>query len=213
MVRVMKRLFLMTIAVLALVGVPAAQAEGGVTLLLQGCHEADVFDVDLSADGRTYEIESKAALEVGSGICWHPEGMVTRLTCEAPAISGFELNGGKGDDLLTLGRRVAVPATLRGGSGKDKLQGGNGADKLIGGGGVDSLAGGGGADLIEGGNGNDSLYGRSGDDKLCGGVGDDRLWGGTGNDKLLGEAGDDVLIGGPGSDVLSGGPGINATQQ
>ena len=83
MVRVMKRLLLMTIVALMLFGAPASHAEGGVTLLLQGGPEPDLFSVELSADGRTYEIESNAALEVGAGICWHPEGTASRLTCEA----------------------------------------------------------------------------------------------------------------------------------
>jgi Ca2+-binding RTX toxin-like protein len=204
MVRVMKRLLLMTIVVVALLGAPATQADGGVALVLQGGPESDFFSVELSADGRTYEIESNAALDVGAGVCWHPEAIASLLTCEAAPISGFELNGGKGTDTLTIGRRVAVAATLRGGSGDDVLTGGTAADKLIGGGGGDILAGGGGSDLISGSDGDDTLYGRSGNDKMLGGQGDDKLWGGSGND---------TLIGGPGNDLLNPGTGTNVVKQ
>jgi hypothetical protein len=198
----MKRFLLMAIVVAALVAVPLAHAEGGVTLLLQGGPDPDFFKVELSADGRTYEIESNAALEVGAGICWHPEGSVVKLTCEAPPISGFELVGAKGADTLTVGRRVDVPATLRGGPGDDVLTGGSGADMLTGDGGDDVLAGGGGSDVIFGSAGNDRLFGRSGNDRLFGGAGNDKLWGGSGNDTLLGGPGVDLLNPGSGSDVV-----------
>jgi len=203
-VRAMKRLFLITTVVLALGGAPAAHAEGGVTLRLQGGSGPDLFGVELSADGRSYEIESNAALDVGAGICWHPEGVASRLTCEAPRISGFELNGASGADTLTIGHRVAVPGTLRGGSDDDVLSGGNAADKLSGGSGDDVLDGRGGSDVIAGGPGSDQLHGRFGNDRLFGGSGNDQLWGGSGNDSL---------VGGPGRDLLSPGPGVDVVQQ
>lgn len=202
MVRAMKRFLLMVLVVTALACAPAAAAEAGVTLLLQGDSGADIFKVELSSDGRVYEIESDEALEVGAGICWHPEGRTTSLHCEATAISGFEFNGGNGDDTLTIGHRVVIPATLRGGPGRDTLAGGGAADKLMGGSGDDSLSGGGGPDTVYGGAGDDLEYGKFGDDNLLGGPGNDRLWGGAGNDTLRGGAGTDVLNGGPGTNRL-----------
>ena len=203
MVRGMKRLLLMTIVVAALLAAPTASAEGTVTLVLQGGSGIDYFDVELSSDGRTYEIESNASLEVGAGICWHPEGAMAKLSCEAPRISGFELNGAGGSDTLTVGRRVAVPATLRGGPGDDTVSGGNAADRLMGGGGSDVINGGGGPDIVFGGTGNDIVFGKAGNDVLSGGFG---------NDKLLGGSGDDTLIGGPGTDICNGGPGNNVVE-
>jgi Ca2+-binding RTX toxin-like protein len=198
----MRRFLLTMIAALGLLVVPPAAAEEGVTLLLQGGPNADSYGVALSADGRTYEIASNSALEVGAGICWHPEGTTSKLTCEATAISGFEFNGGLGNDTVLISRRVTVPTTLRGGPGGDVLTGGNAADKLIGGPGVDFLDGTGGDDLIYGGSGKDTEYGRFGRDTMFGGRGGDTMHGGPGNDVLRGGPGRDLLIGDSGHDSL-----------
>ena len=106
------------------------------------------------------------------------------LVCEASAIAGFEINTGAGDDVVTLGRTVPVPATIRGGEGNDVLTGGAGADKLIGGPGDDELVGRGG---------NDWLIGGSGDDVLNGGAGDDHLSGGPGHNTLIGGSGKNLV--------------------
>jgi len=199
----MKRLLLITMLVAGtLVAAPAANADNPVTLVLLGGPDSDTYGIELSSDGRSYEIESSAALEVGAGICWHPEGVASKLSCEAPAISGFEFNGGNGDDSFLIGRRVLVPATLRGGPGDDELSGGGGADRLMGGSGSDTLDGGPGSDLFAGGSGNDFEYGRFGNDTLVGGSGNDKLYGGMGNDTLRGGPGADLLIGGPGENDL-----------
>jgi hypothetical protein len=200
----MKRILLMALTAVVLAAVPGAQADGAVTLLLQGGPQADSFSVDLSLDGRSYEIESKAPLEVGSTMCTHPEGVATKLSCEAPAISGFELVGANGDDTLSIDRKVLVGSTLRGGPGDDVINGGNGDDRLTGDAGDDVLAGGGGNDVLSGAAGKDTLYGRSGNDTLLGGPAGDRLWGGSG---------DDALSGGSGHDMLNGGPGLNVSVQ
>ena len=62
-----------------------------------------------------------------------PKKRAEELLCEALPIAGFEINTGAGNDVVTLGRTVPVPATIRGGEGDDVLTGGAGADKLIGG--------------------------------------------------------------------------------
>lgn len=206
MVRGMKRLLQMAIAATVLLAAPVAHAEKSqpaIVMFLQGSPEADDFSVQLSADGRSYEIESARALEVGSGICWHPQGEVTRLSCEARQISGFEVEGGEADDTITFGAKVPVPTTLRGGPGNDVITAGAGADRILGGPGDDSLSGGSGPDAIYGGAGKDQLYGKFGNDLLKGGPGNDRLYGGAGND---------TLIGGPGVDVLRGEGGTNTFQ-
>jgi Ca2+-binding RTX toxin-like protein len=55
----------------------------------------------------------------------------------------------------SAGRDTAMPDTLAGGSGADRLDGDGNANILIGNGGNDTLAGAAGADRLEGGAGND----------------------------------------------------------
>jgi Ca2+-binding RTX toxin-like protein len=173
--------------VLALPGAASAKterAEKSVNVVLAGDNDANTIAVGVSADGRSYTIESSSPLEVGGNICTHPEGRENQLLCEAAPIAGFEVNGNGGDDTITLSATVPVPATLRGGPGEDRLSGGAGADKLV------------------GGPGNDTLVGRGGDDSLFGGAGEDNLSGGPGADHLYGGAGTDLLNGGPGVNEL-----------
>jgi Ca2+-binding RTX toxin-like protein len=154
-------------------------------MVLAGSPGDDRITIELSADGRSYEIESATPLEAGSSVCSHPDKRPEALLCEATPIAGFEINTGAGDDTVTLGHTVPVPATIRGGEGDDTLTGGAANDKLI------------------GGPGNDELNGRAGNDLLIGGAG---------NDTLIGGAGDDILRGGPGVNIDVGGPGKNIVE-
>lgn len=163
----------------------AKATEKSINVVLAGDALGNSILIGVSADGRTYTIESASPLEVGGEICWHPEADEDKLLCEAAPIAGFEINGNGGDDTIVLAATVPVPATLRGGPGNDKLIGGAGDDKLIGGPGDDILGGRGG---------NDSLYGGPGDDKLYGGAGDDKLFGGPGTDLLVGGSGVNELV-------------------
>jgi Ca2+-binding RTX toxin-like protein len=183
----MKKAILTVLTALAALSATAAHAENGpVTLLLAGGPEDNSIRISLSLDGRDYVIQSRVVLEAGGDLCSHPEGRPTELLCEAPAIAGFEVNVGGGNDKVALTSDIPIPATLRGGPGDDKLIGGGVSDKLVGGGG------------------NDFLSGRRGDDWLLGGPGNDHLLGGPGNDQLWG---------GPGVDFLNGGPGHNRELQ
>lgn len=173
---------LLAVALMACGASSARASERSLSLLLAGDNEANSIHVALSPDLHSYLIESSSPLEVGGTVCTHPEANPDLLLCEAAAIAGFEVNAGGGDDSVVVSREVALPVTLRGGPGNDKLIGGGGSDKLI------------------GGAGNDVLVGRAGDDWLFGGEGDDRLVGGSGND---------LLRGGPGVNVLLGGTGVN----
>jgi Ca2+-binding RTX toxin-like protein len=158
--------------------------EKSINLVLAGSPGDDRVTIELSADGRSYEIDSATPLEVASQVCSHPEKLQEDLVCEAAPIAGFEVNTGAGDDSVVIGRLVPVPATIRGGEGDDVLVGGAAADKLI------------------GGPGNDELNGRGGNDVLIGGSGDDTLIGGPGNDILQGGTGHNTLVGGPGKNVI-----------
>lgn len=181
----MKKLLLISLALLALL-VPnsALAAPKMYTVLLAGGGEANVIKIWLSADGRQYVIDSVVQLEVGGTVCAHPEANPNELLCDAPAIAGFEVNAGGGDDSVSVAKDVIVPVTLRGGAGDDVLVGGGGPDKLV------------------GGNGNDRLVGWRGDDLLYGGPGEDLLIGGPGADLLYGGFGQDTLAAGPGKNVV-----------
>ncbi len=185
----MKKLILTTLAILA-AQVPAP-ALGGVqpltyTVLLAGGEEPNTIHIWLTPDGRDYVIDSAVPLEVGGDVCANPPGNPNELICAAPAIAGFEVNAGGGEDSVTVADAIAIPVTMRGGAGNDTLIGGSGPDKLLGG---------------------------AGEDRLVGGRGDDVLYGGSGDDVLIGGPGNDVLHGGPGEDVLRAGSGENDVRQ
>lgn len=185
----MKKAILILLAALAaLAPLPAAGSPPpqAYNVLLAGGEEANMIHIWLSADGRQYVIDSLVPLEVGGTVCVNPEGRSTELLCEAPAIAGFEVNSDGGDDEVTVAPQVAIPVTMRGGSGDDVLLGGSGPDKLVGG---------------------------VGADRLVGGPGPDLLYGGPGDDVLLGGPAADTLRGGPGNDTLRGGPGTDSESQ
>src|ERR1700729_4212450 len=83
--------------------------EKSINLVLAGSPGDDRITIELSADGRSYEIESATPLEAGSSVCSHPDKRPEALLCEATPIAGFEINTGAGDDTVTLGHTVPVP--------------------------------------------------------------------------------------------------------
>ncbi len=122
-------------------------------------------------------------------------------------VTGILVNGGNGNDHISIENTLTIPSTLMGGNGKDKLNGGAGNDVLDGDNGKDALSGGGGDDSISGGRGNDNLDGGDGNDTLSGGKGNDNLMGDAGTDTLAGGIGDDSLEGGDGNDLVEGDSG------
>jgi Ca2+-binding RTX toxin-like protein len=106
-----------------------------------------------------------------------------RTTYNFADVDAVTINGLGGDDKISLGNRLDVPALIDGGGSDDRITGGR-AD-----------------DVITGGDGNDRISGGAGDDQLFGGAGSDRLLGGDGDDDLSGGAGPDVLAGGAGFDT------------
>ena len=184
----MKKLFLFAALLLAAQFSVASPAHGMGTynVVLAGGVEANTISIQLSADGRSYLIDSIVPLEVGGSVCANPPGVSNELVCQASAVGSFEVNSGAGDDTVAVSRTVPIPITLRGGPGNDMLSGGGGPDKLIGG---------------------------DGDDRLVGRGGNDALYGGEGNDTLIGCSGDDILRGDGGADVLLGGSGVNDERQ
>lgn len=145
--------------------------------------------------------------------------------------SGHVVDGGSGDDLVTIRR---MRGEVNGGAGFDSLQidGVNinlspvvlldlrsGAlstpgningiqsttirnfEQVTG----DAVA----ADHIQGRAVSERLIGRGGNDRLSGNGGDDELFGGDGADSLEGGTGDDLIHGGGGNDTLVGGAGTD----
>ncbi|MEZ6090019.1 MAG: dockerin type I domain-containing protein [Pirellulaceae bacterium] len=75
----------------------------------------------------------------------------------AEEVSRIVIHGLDGDDFID--NRTAIPATIHGGDGRDRLIGGGGPDVLHGDGGDDRLSGRGGDDVLRGGDGDDHLRG------------------------------------------------------
>ena len=112
----------------------------------------------------------------------------------------------------------AMPATVDGGAGDDRIFTGGGRDNINAGDGNDYVNTGAENDYISGGSGDDSIYAGDGADTLTSGAGRNRLYGGNGNDRLngsngrdflYGEADSDRIYGGGGNDYLDGGGGTD----
>jgi hypothetical protein len=121
----------------------------------------------------------------------------TYIVCSDSA--SFLLQGGGGVDTLSISDEAelnAIPATLNGAGGNDKLQDFSPANRTL-----------------DGGDGNDVMFGSDGDDTLRGGPGNDEVDGEGGRDNVAGGDGDDKLYGdhfkAPAADVIDGGPGYD----
>ena len=159
-------------------------------------------------------------LLTGSGTHSFLSGGAGNDTISGDSEFGDQMDGGAGNDLLTLGDgrlmgdvRVSHSHAL-GGSGEDTItgglagdaaQGGAGNDRVLGGAGDDALDGNAGDDTLNGGTQNDSLGGNAGRDQLLGDLGDDYLDGGAAADSLRGDNGRDTILGGDGNDTALGG--------
>lgn len=110
-------------------------------------------------------------------------------------VSTLVIDGGNGNDNITVDDAVLVAVQADGGNGQDSIDGGGGNDSLSGGNGKDLLAGAAGDDLLDGGNGADNLDG---------GTGADLVNGGNGPDTLTDPDGDQGLDGGHAPDFING---------
>lgn len=148
-------------------------------------------DVDVGTDPGTGEL----IVSVNGTVHRFGAGEVTRL----------QIQTWGGDDVILFAGDLALPATIDGGAGNDRIFGGAGNDRIQAGEGNDHVDGGAGDDYVDGSFGDDVLIGGDGHDTLYGGEGSDALYGNAGDDYLDGYLGYDVLVGGDGSDILSGG--------
>ncbi len=98
-------------------------------------------------------------------------------TTLAADVQKIVINGLAGNDQLAIAigpdHGVALPATLNGGDGNDRLLGGDKDDQLNGGAGKDFLQGGNGKDVLNAGDGDDVLIGGRGPDVFNGSAGID----------------------------------------
>ncbi|HEX8916005.1 MAG TPA: C2 family cysteine protease [Humisphaera sp.] len=85
------------------------------------------------------------------------------------AYKSLLIDGGAGNDIITLDPSVTLPAVLKGGTGNDSLNGGSGNDQLFGGPGTNTLFGAGGDDILV-------SVGGATNDRLTGGTGRDNFW-------------------------------------
>ncbi|MCY2953204.1 MAG: S8 family serine peptidase [Planctomycetota bacterium] len=114
---------------------------------------------------------------------------------------GIYVDGRAGHDRITVesvGKRIAIPCTLKGGPGNDTLSGAFGDDLID---------GGAGNDLVTGADGNDTLIGGPGNDRLLAGLGDDKIFPGRGHNQVstdpTGKVGNDSVISGGGDDRVN----------
>jgi Ca2+-binding RTX toxin-like protein len=160
---------------------------------VEGTRKADVISVDLNAGTGQVDVVINGAT-AGS---FDP----------AQISAGIRIDGGKGNDAITVGPSIALPVEVRGGKGNDTVTGGSGDDLIDGGAGRDRCDGAAGDDSVLGGSGNDSLAGGTGRDNLDGGNGNDDCDGGDDSDSVSGGNGRDRLAGAPGDDRIRGGNG------
>jgi hypothetical protein len=133
-------------------GVKAVSTPVGSELIVTGTHLNDAITITQETNG----------LLISSSSGWS--------TLWTKKIVELQVNGGDGNDKITVNSNVKVSVALYGGAGNDTLTGGSGSDTLYGGSGADSLSGGAG---------NDVLVGLGSGSSLTGGVGLDSFWTGS----------------------------------
>jgi hypothetical protein len=122
--------------------------EGDVVRIASAPGEANVLTVSPGlTDASMIVTDSGAALTAGPGCTPGSDG---RVTCSPPVgggrVASIDVDVGDLDDSVSV--TAAVPATILGGEGDDRITGGDGDDTLV---------GAGGADFVDGGRGDDSI--------------------------------------------------------
>jgi Ca2+-binding RTX toxin-like protein len=168
------------IAVAALVGALAAAADARAhSILRYSGSDLTYFAEDATSanrltirpSGRDLELRdptSDGGIDPGpcrpGDISDDANAWILQAFCPRADVARIRLDLGEREDAATLS--VAVPATVAGGDGADRLTTGAPGDELDGDGGNDRLAGGAGRDVLDGGPGADRLDGGADDDEL-----------------------------------------------
>lgn len=140
--------------------------------------DGDAIAVDLDEDiqntlsatrahGKYVLTNTGAPLTAGAGCSQRGSAEVA---CDVSGVQSMSVSAGNLGDEIVFANRVAVPVSITGGAGDDRLTGGSGADLLIGGGGNDDLDGAAGADSLDAGGGDDEVASVDGevDSVACG---------------------------------------------
>ena len=215
---------------------PAFAGSGGLTSVASfdfaGGPEND--NVTVAATGALLELTDTAAVPTLTSTAALLGCMVSghTISCPAAGVSDVTLEGGGGDDRLTIDPTVGTSSSvssieLQGNAGNDVLTNNSSVSTTVDysaaaagvvvdlGSGVVSQDGDGFQDTlanIENVNGSaqgDTITGDGNDNVINGGGGADMLVGGGGNDEISGGNGNDFLVGNGGNDLLDGGSGID----
>jgi Ca2+-binding RTX toxin-like protein len=135
---------LVTIAAVALQPDPVNATK--TALMVGGTTGNDVIKFSKDRSGGVKVVMNKVTLGV-----FNPTGRVVAF-------------GQAGNDDISIGATILLPAEFYGGEGNDKLKAGKAGSILVGGPGNDKLSGGAGRDLLIGGDGADQLSGSTADD-------------------------------------------------
>lgn len=156
-------------------------ATDGQIVLNVGPYAADRLYNDTTDDGESVSVSAS-----GSNLTVTING-VSQTILYSPNVDVILIDGGLGNDSITIGSSVQADVIIYGGAGNDTIQySGTGSATIYGDEGDDVITGGGQADLIYGGPGADTIYGLAGDDIIDGGAGNDTLLdGGAGNDTFI----------------------------
>jgi Ca2+-binding RTX toxin-like protein len=199
----------------------ANESEPGVLLLNMGEFAKDRLNNDLTDFGETFTVTGDTntltvSATIGgnlftkdyttkSGTPWTKivasggkKGDTIDLSGVTDSSITYEIDGGAGDDTITLNNTKAGKAVIYGGPGTDTITAGPGDDIIYGQDGWDTIYGGDGKDLIFGDDGR--LYNDATSPSLRARVG-----AADGNDTIRGQGGMDILIGGGGDDDIEGG--------
>jgi hypothetical protein len=213
------RIALLALALVALLGAPAAAAKPATTTSVEtarapgasasatvnyftitGTPLASRINVYGDATGRLVLVspEGITAPATPAEIC--TQDNPTQVSCAAGAITAIKGDLGGGADSFTTDPLLALPIGLALPGPDSPLHGGGGRDRLFGAAEGDLLEGGAGPDSIDGEGADDIIRGGSGTDALNGSAGPDALFGDSGVDRLNGGGGANLCVGGPGSD-------------
>jgi hypothetical protein len=214
-------LFVLTVAVAAIILVPGGSAREVAAAPAENCSDAPCFvSVTKIGSGAGRVTSEPVALDCGN-VCMVVTDEGAWMTLVASPASGSVFTGWVGDCRAVSGNRcqlffdtakeltaifdlVGSPPTL-----PAPLPTVPAADPTVSDhppvGSRCTIVGSARDDVLRGTPRNDVICGRGGNDIVYGGEGHDLMLGGDGNDRLLGQGGRDYIVGGSGADVLRGG--------
>ena len=137
----------------------------------------------------------------------NPDGTTGAVTPSPYSVSGQEINGTDGNDLL-LGKTGNVVIKSR--DGNDVIVAGDGNNRIEVGNGNDVIYAGNGADLITAGSGDNVIHSGLGNDVIMAGNGNNAIFAGGGNDVILAGDGNNLIYARAGNNLVRAGNGNNA---